>query len=86
MELATIGPESEQAKASIFFMSVAGNQGIDRVDDIDDRGIRDPEFTIHVDRVRAERYDLTLEEIVGLLGATNRNIPAGEVGGLVRAL
>jgi HAE1 family hydrophobic/amphiphilic exporter-1 len=54
---------------------------IDGISKIEDRNIREPEFTVFVDRERAERFDVTLEEVVTLLRATNRNIPAGEVGG-----
>jgi len=51
----------------------------DGIAKIDDRNIRDPEYTVFVDRRKAERYDVTIEEVVGLLKATNRNVPAGEV-------
>jgi len=52
---------------------------IDGIAKIDERNLRDPEYTVFVSRARAERYDLTLDEIVGLLRATNRNVPAGEM-------
>ncbi len=53
---------------------------IDGVAKIDERDIRDPEYTILVDSARAERYDVTLPEIAQLLQATNRDVPAGEIG------
>ncbi|MFQ5845743.1 MAG: efflux RND transporter permease subunit, partial [Planctomycetota bacterium] len=46
---------------------------------VGDRGIRDPEYAVLVDREKAERYDLTLLEIAALLEATNRDVPAGEI-------
>ena len=52
---------------------------IDGIAKVDDRNIREPEFTVYVDRAKAERYDVTIEEILDLLGATNRNVPAGEL-------
>lgn len=52
---------------------------IDGVSKIRDRDLREPEFTVRVDPERLERYDLTLEEVMALLEATNRNVPAGEV-------
>ncbi|MCZ6785646.1 MAG: efflux RND transporter permease subunit, partial [Planctomycetota bacterium] len=52
---------------------------IDGVAKIDDRNLRDPEFTILVDRARMDRYDITFEEVAALLEATNRNVPAGEI-------
>ena len=53
---------------------------IDGVSKIDERDLRDPEFTVLVTREKLERYDVTLEEVVALLAATNRNVPAGELG------
>jgi HAE1 family hydrophobic/amphiphilic exporter-1 len=52
---------------------------IDGVAKIDDRDLREPEYTVLVDRTRLERYDVTLEEVVALAAATNRNVPAGEL-------
>ncbi|MHC4548796.1 MAG: efflux RND transporter permease subunit [Planctomycetota bacterium] len=52
---------------------------IDGVGKVDDRDLREPEYTVRVDRHRLERYDVTLEEVVALLEATNRNVPAGEL-------
>jgi len=52
---------------------------IDGVSKIDDRNLREPEYGVFVSRDRLERYDLTLEEVAGLLEATNRNVPAGEL-------
>ena len=52
---------------------------IDGVAKIDDRDLREPEYTVFVDRMRLERYDVTLEEVVALAAATNRNVPAGEL-------
>lgn len=52
---------------------------IDGVAKVDDRNLRDPEFTVLLDRERLDRHDLTVEEVVAALETTNRNIPAGSV-------
>jgi len=52
---------------------------VDGVAKVEDRDLREPEYTVLVDRDRLQRYDLTLEEVAALLEATNRNVPAGEV-------
>ncbi len=58
---------------------------IDGVAKIDDRNFRDPELTVSIDPALLERYNVTLEEVLGLLELTNRNIPAGEIGGATSA-
>ncbi len=52
---------------------------IDGVAKVDDRDLREPEFSVHIDPRRLEQHDLTLEEVLALLQATNKNIPAGEI-------
>jgi len=52
---------------------------IDGVAKVDDRNIRDREVHVDVDPARLERYDVTLEEVLALLEAGNRNVPAGEL-------
>jgi len=53
---------------------------IDGVAKIEDRDLREPELTVFVDPQKLERFDVTLEEVLDLLQATNRNVPAGELG------
>jgi len=53
---------------------------LDGVAKVDDRDLREPEYTVLVDRTKLERYDVTLLEVADLLSVTNRNVPAGEVG------
>jgi len=72
-------PEREAVARSVARELREELLAIDGVAKVQDRDLREPEVQVLVDPERAERHDVTLEEIVRRLRATNRNVPAGEL-------